>query len=81
MGRFGQRLRAAREEKGLTVRELGRQARVRYSTISEVENGHRRRIHTDEARRLARVLGVGVDYLIGTFEEDEDRRAAVLVHT
>jgi transcriptional regulator with XRE-family HTH domain len=66
------RLKAAREKKGWSQRELARHAQMRYATISELENGKRRAMNTDTARRLARALGVSVDYLIGTFEDNDD---------
>jgi transcriptional regulator with XRE-family HTH domain len=69
--RIGDRLRATREKQGYTVRELGRLAGVRYATISDLENGHRTSMTTDTAKALARALGVGIDYLVGTWEEDE----------
>ena len=76
--RLGERLKRAREKKGWSQRELARQAHVRYATISELENGIRTAMNTDTAKRIARALGVSVDYLIGTFEEEEDERTAAL---
>ena len=75
---LGERLKRARENKGWSQRALARQAHVRYATISELENGIRTAMHTDTAKRIARTLGVSVDYLIGTFEEDEDERAVAM---
>jgi transcriptional regulator with XRE-family HTH domain len=72
MMRLGQRLRQSREKKGWSQRELARQAQVRYATISELETGSRTAMSTDTAKRIARALGVSVDYLIGTYEDDED---------
>ena len=68
---IGGRLRKAREQKGLSQRELARQAGIRYATISELENEKRSAMNTDTAKALARALGVGVDYLIGTWDESE----------
>jgi XRE family transcriptional regulator, master regulator for biofilm formation len=78
MRRLGERLREARESQGFSVRELGRVAGVSYATISAVENGHRTEISVSTILRLARALNTSVDYLLGTFERDEDRQAAVL---
>jgi len=75
---LGERLKIARERKGWSQRELARQAHVRYATISELENGIRTAMNTDTAKKIARSLGVSVDYLIGTFEEEEDEGAAAL---
>ena len=73
--KLGDRLKLAREKKGWSQRELARQAHVRYATISELETGVRTAMNTDTAKRIARALGVGVDYLIGTFEDDEEEEA------
>lgn len=77
--RLGERLKRAREKKGWSQRELARQAHVRYATISELENGIRTAMNTDTAKRIARSLGISVDYLIGTFEEEEDEGTAAIV--
>jgi transcriptional regulator with XRE-family HTH domain len=73
--KLGDRLKLSREKKGWSQRELSRQAHVRYATISELETGVRTAMNTDTAKRIARALGVGVDYLIGTFEDDEEEEA------
>lgn len=69
---LGQRIRTLREQKGWSVRELSRRANVRQATLSEVENGKRRDMTTETAKRIALALGVGVDFLIGTWEREED---------
>ena len=76
--KLGDRLKLAREKKGWSQRELGRQAHVRYATISELETGVRTAMNTDTAKRLAQALGVTMDWLIGMYEadEDEDKEAA-----
>lgn len=65
---LAERLRACREAKGLSQRELAKLAGLRHATISEIERGVRQWIRTDVAMKLARNLGVSVDYLIGTWE-------------
>jgi len=69
---LGQRIRTLREQKGWSVRELSRRANVRQATLSEIENGKRRDMTTETAKRIALALGVGVDFLIGTWEQVED---------
>ena len=69
---LGQRIRTLREQKGWSVRELSRRANVRQATLSEIENGKRRDMTTETAKRIALALGVGVDFLIGTWEQEED---------
>jgi transcriptional regulator with XRE-family HTH domain len=69
---LGDRLRAVRERKGLSQRELARQAGIRPATLSELESGVRQNMNTDTAKRLARTLGVSIDYLVGTWDEEEE---------
>jgi transcriptional regulator with XRE-family HTH domain len=48
-------LRLARRAAGLTLRQLARRARVDHVKLHHAEHG--RRLHDDELRRLAGVLG------------------------
>ena len=68
---LGQRIRQARERKGWSQREFARQAQVRQAIISELETGKKTDTIGGILKRLARVLGVSVDFLLGTFEEDD----------
>ncbi len=68
--RVGQRIKAQREKKGWTQGELARQSGVPQATISRLESGAHRSIQMHGAIRLARALGVSVDYLVGTFEDE-----------
>jgi len=57
--RFGERLRQARKEKGLTLRELASAAGVNFTYLSKIEND--RVSYTpaaDTIRELARILNV-----------------------
>jgi len=79
---IGERIKALRLKKGLSQRELARQAGVRQATLADLETGIRTETRTDIARRLARVLGVTVDYLVGMYGDDESQQepaAMVLV--
>lgn len=69
---LGERLRACREQKDLSLRQLARMTGIRYQTIWEIEQDQRRYITTDVAKKLARTLGVSIDYLVGTWEEQEE---------
>ena len=71
MTTFGERLASKRREKGWSQRELARHAGVSHTIVADVEKGARHSIGTDAAKKLARALGVSVDYLLGTFEDDE----------
>ena len=74
---LGERLKQARERKGWSQRELARQAGVRHAIISELETGKKTDTVSGILKRLARVLGVSVDYLIGTFEEEDEGEEAI----
>jgi transcriptional regulator with XRE-family HTH domain len=72
MGTMGARLKRLRDEKGISQQELARQCGVTQATISRLESGELQDMQTSTARRLARALGVSVDYLIGTWDEESD---------
>jgi len=67
---FGQRLRQFRELAGLSQRELARRANIPQPVVSDVESGKQKSMSLENARRIARVLGVTLDLLAGTGEED-----------
>lgn len=69
---IGERIKKLRLELGLSQQELARKAGVRRPTISELESGKQQGLNVDTARRLARALGVGIDYLAGTWEDLEE---------
>ena len=53
----GARLRRLRQERALSLRDLGRESGVAYDTISHLERGNRE-AQPRTVRRLAEVLGV-----------------------
>lgn len=57
-------LKGERHRAGLTLRELEKRSGVKYSIISELENG-RRGGQGRTVRRLADALGVGTGDLVG----------------
>ena len=61
---FKDRLRAAREARGLNQTELAERARLQPSAIGHFEKG-RRRPSFANIRALARALNVTSDYLLG----------------
>jgi transcriptional regulator with XRE-family HTH domain len=74
---MGARIRKRRQELGISQQELSERVGVSRPTISELENGTRTSMSTDTAKALARALGVSIDYLVGTWEEeDEDEETA-----
>jgi transcriptional regulator with XRE-family HTH domain len=68
---IGERLKALRQKKGWSQRELARRAGVRHATLVELETGVRTETRTDIARRLAKALGVTLDSLAGMYEEND----------
>lgn len=65
---FGERLRSAREARGLNQRELSDRLGVPASSIAHFEGG-RRKPSFDNLSRLARALDVTTDYLLGHSDE------------
>ena len=63
-----QRLRELRKQRGLSMRELGRELGLSESAVSLYESGRRRPNH-DLLCRLADYFGVSVDYLLCRTEE------------
>jgi transcriptional regulator with XRE-family HTH domain len=74
---FGQRLKQTRERRQLSMQALADLAKVPYATIHRLETGRHQYPSLDVARRLARALGVGIDYFAGTFEEAEIEPASL----
>ena len=72
------RLRDARKQMGYTMKFVAEKIGVTESAISQYENG-RRQPDFEIASKLADVLCVSVDYLLGRDEETEEslRRAAI----
>jgi transcriptional regulator with XRE-family HTH domain len=62
------RVRQARQHRQLTQVELAERAGVAQSVISKLERGALTNPSTDALRRLARTLGVSMDYLAGLYE-------------
>lgn len=59
------RLRGARIAKGLGLRELAREVDVNHSFLSGVEAGTKTGLSGDLARKIAKVLGVTAEHLVG----------------
>ncbi len=70
----GRRIRTLRNERGLTLEDLGAAIGRAASQVSVIENG-RRELKLGELQRLSRALGVTVDELLSP--EPPSRRAAL----
>lgn len=76
---FPERLRAAREYRGLTQGQLAERAKLQPSAISHFETGTRKPSF-DNLRLLADTLDVTTDYLLGRVEEFKSLAGADKLH-
>jgi transcriptional regulator with XRE-family HTH domain len=76
---FPERLRAAREKRGLSQGELAARAGLQASAISHFETGTRKPSF-DNLRRLADALEVTTDYLLGRVTDTEALAGADRLH-
>lgn len=69
---MGQRIKRLRDRKGLSLRQLSELCGVERGLLSRIERGQRPHVSVPVAMRIAKALGVTLDYLAGMYEEDED---------
>lgn len=74
MALLGQRLHRLRLAKNLSRRQLEIQADIPHGIVSRLESGEQAYPSVPVAMRLAKVLGVSVDYLIGMYEDKDSER-------
>ena len=68
--RFGERVKDLRKQKGMTQERLAEKAGITPAALSQIEKGAR--VPTIPVlHRIARVLGVSLDYLSGKTEKSE----------
>ena len=72
MATFVERMQRRREARGWDQKELASRAGIPYMTVYRLENGDHRTPRMDVAVKIARALGVSLDWLCGTFEEEKD---------
>ncbi len=72
---FKERLRATREQRGLSQTDLAKATGFQPSAISHFETGNRAPSF-DNLKRLADALGVSIDYLLGRSPSPEVTTAA-----
>ena len=65
MSTLADRLRRAREHKGLNLRQLAKLAEIDHTYISRLETGGRTNVSLMQAKRLCEELGVSLDWLAG----------------
>jgi transcriptional regulator with XRE-family HTH domain len=76
---LGDRIKRERERLGWSQNELARRARVRQAQLSEVEAGKRHDMMASILRRIARALGVSMDYLAGIYEDEKSEGLPAVV--
>lgn len=76
---FPERLRAAREKRGLNQGDLAKRAGLQGSAISHFETGARKPSF-DNLRRLADALDVTTDYLLGRVTDTKALAGADRLH-
>lgn len=67
---FGQRLRAVRTARGRTLRDVALNAKVSIAYLSDLERGKLSNPTLDKLRQIAEELGVSVDDLLGSGQEE-----------
>lgn len=74
----GERLKRLRHSRGFTLRQLAELAQVPQSTLSAVETGARAgsKLTLETGKRIARALGVTLDFLSGMYEDESDSEPA-----
>lgn len=72
------RRQAIKQRQAVKRRHL--RAGLDHVTVSEIKRCDLQAISTDGAKKLARTLGVSVDYLIDTWDEDEAAAAQAVIH-
>jgi transcriptional regulator with XRE-family HTH domain len=70
MMNFSTRLQHLRREKRLSVRQLETLAALPHGVVSRLERQTTAYPSVPAAMRMAKVLGVTLDYLCGMYEED-----------
>lgn len=70
---MGERIVKLREQKGWRQSDLAKLARMPLSTLNMIERGVRQGdgLSVGTAKRLAKALGVALDYLVGMYEDED----------
>jgi transcriptional regulator with XRE-family HTH domain len=76
---FPERLRTAREHRGLNQSDLAKRSGLQVSAISHFETGTRKPSF-DNLRRLADALDITTDYLVGRVKDFTDLAGADKLH-
>lgn len=70
--RFSERLKHAREKKGLTLSELGSKIGKTEATVQRYESGNIKNLKSDTIEKIANTLNISPQYLMGWSDEVTD---------
>jgi transcriptional regulator with XRE-family HTH domain len=73
---IGEKIAARRQQLGWSQTDLAQKIGIAPSRISEFESGLKTDCNLSTAKRLARALGCSIDYLAGTWDEEETPQPA-----
>ena len=73
---MAEKLQRGRQRRRFTQEELARRAGVTQSVVSKLERGTLTNPSTDILRRMARTLGLSMDYLAGLYDDIEQADAS-----
>jgi transcriptional regulator with XRE-family HTH domain len=77
MATFATRMKRRREARRWDQKELARRAGIPFMTVYRLEKGDHRTPRMDVAVKIARALGVSLDWLCGLYEgEDSEQNPA-----
>jgi transcriptional regulator with XRE-family HTH domain len=68
MTQIGDKIKKAREEKSISLKELSEKINIGQSTISEIETGKAKKPKADTLYKIALELGISFDYLMGVMQ-------------
>jgi transcriptional regulator with XRE-family HTH domain len=76
---MGERIANLRKKNAFSQAELARRAHIGQSTLHGYESGARsaQGMSVEVAMRLAKALGVSVDYLCGMYEDEKESTQAI----
>ncbi|MGE0278732.1 MAG: helix-turn-helix domain-containing protein [Nitrospiraceae bacterium] len=69
---FGKRVTQMREQRHMDMQELATRSGTSYQTIWRIERGVHKEPGIYIAARIARALGVSLDYLCDVYETEQD---------
>ncbi len=69
---FGKRVALKREERGWTTQDLVKETGISYQSLWRIERGQHKEPGVFTAARIAKALGVSLDYLAGLYANDEE---------